>query len=136
MPDKTLTILIAAVVVLSAAHDLDHLLRDDFSRPSSWTIARLFLFVKYALTGAALYFYFRGSLGAKFWSAVGAAGAALLWFAHLRAGSDQRPADIYAKYADPAAGAAAAGVVYALMAALLALAVYGAWRSATRRASG
>lgn len=127
------------MIALSAGHDLDHLLRDDFSQPSAWGIAGLLLSAKYALTGAALYYSFRGALGAKFWAAVGAAGAALLWFAHLRAGSDQRPEDIYAKYADPAAGAAAAGLVYALMLSLLSLTLYAAWRTfkpAARRGEG
>jgi hypothetical protein len=33
MPDKTLTVLVLAAVAFSAAHDLDHLSRDDFSQP-------------------------------------------------------------------------------------------------------
>lgn len=132
MRDRLLTILIFAVVVFSAAHDLDHLLRDDFSQPSTLAIAAVFLSVKYGLTAAALYYYFRGRLGAIFWTVIGALGATVLWFAHLSPASDQRPDDIYAKYANPAAGLAASGVVYALMAALVALAVYGAWLAARR----
>ena len=33
MLDKTLTFLVLAAVAFSAAHDLDHLSRDDFSQP-------------------------------------------------------------------------------------------------------
>jgi hypothetical protein len=73
MPDKTLPVLVFVAIALAAAHDLDHLLRDDLS--SAWAIAALFLTVKYALTGAALYFYFRGKIGAAFWAVIGGLGA-------------------------------------------------------------
>lgn len=124
MPDKSLTALVVAAIALSAAHDADHLLRDDFSQGSAWKFVAAFLTVKYLLTSAALYFYFRGKIGAKFWAVVGVLGAALLWFAHLSSGAEQKPADIYALYGNPTAGLVAAGVVYALMLSLIALAVY------------
>lgn len=133
MADKTLTILVLAVIALSAAHDADHLLRDDFSQGSAWKFVAAFLSVKYALTGAALYYFFAGKLGATFWAVIGVLGAVLLWFAHLSPASDQRPSDIYAMYASPAAGYVAASLVYALMAALLALALYAGWLGARRR---
>ena len=132
MPDRTLTILVLAMIAFSAAHDLDHLLRDDFSQPSVWLIATAFLAVKYALTGAALYFYFRGKIGATFWAVIGGLGAALLWFAHLSPSSDQRPNDIYALYSNPAAGLIASGIVYAMMLSLVALTLYGGWRATAR----
>ncbi|WP_018408995.1 hypothetical protein [Methylocystis rosea] len=74
MSDKTLTVLVLTAVAFSAAHDLDHLLRDDFSQPGAWAIVASFLSVKYALTGAALFFYFaarsaRGSGGSSAFSA-------------------------------------------------------------------
>lgn len=136
MPDRTLTILVFAAVALSAAHDADHLIRDDFSQPNMLAILGVFLSVKYALTAAAVYFYLRGRLGAAFWAVIGVLGAAAVWFAHLSPASDQKASDIYAMYASPAAGFLASGVVYAMMAAFLALAVYGGWRAtAGRRAA-
>lgn len=134
MMDKTLTILVVAVIALSAAHDADHLLRDDFSQPSAWTIAGIFLSIKYSLTGAALYYYFRGRIGAIFWAVVGVLGAALLWFAHLIPSSDQRPDFILAKYDNSLLGHAAVGVVYALMLALLAMTIYAGWLAGRRLA--
>ncbi len=104
MPDKTLTVLVLAVVAFSTAHDLDHLLRDDFSQPWAWAIVAALLSVKYALTGAALYFFFRGKIGAGFWAVIGVLGAAALWFAHLSPGAGQRPPDIYAMYGSSIAG--------------------------------
>lgn len=129
MPDKTLTILVLAAIAFSAAHDLDHLLREDFSQPSARSIAAAFLTLKYALTGAALYFYFRGKIGAAFWAVIGVLGAAALWFAHLSPSAEQRPPDIYAMYSSPAAGLIASGLVYAMMLSLVALALYGGWRA-------
>jgi len=129
MPDKTLTVLVLAAAAFSAAHDLDHLLRDDFSQPSAWAIVAGFLSMKYALTGAALYFYFRGKIGARFWTVVGILGAAALWFAHLSPSAEQRPPDIYAAYGSPIAGFIAWGLVYALMLSLVSLALYGGWRA-------
>ncbi len=129
MPDKTLIVLVLAAIAFSAAHDLDHLLRDDFSQPSAWAIVAGFLSVKYALTGAALYFYFRGKIGAAFWAVIGALGAVALWFAHLSPGAEQRPPNIYAMYGSPLAGLIASGLVYAMMLSLVALALYGGWRA-------
>ena len=128
MPDKTLTVLVLAAIAFSAAHDIDHLLRDDFSQPSAWAIVAGFLSVKYALIVAALYFYFRGKIGPKFWAVIGALGAAALWFAHLSPGAEQRPSNIYAMYGSPLAGLVASGLVYAMMLSLVALALYGGWR--------
>lgn len=132
MSDKTLTVLVLAVIALSAAHDLDHLLRDDFSQPWGWAIVAALLSVKYALTAAALYFYFRGKIGAAFWAVIGVLGAVALWFAHLRPAAEQRPPDIYAMYSNPAAGLIASGLVYALMLSLVVLALYGGWRAVWR----
>ena len=133
MPDRTLTFLVLAVLGFSAAHDLDHLLRDDFSQPGAWKFVIAFLAVKYGLTGAALYFYFRGKIGATFWAVIGALGAAALWFAHLSPTAEQRPPDIYAMYSNSAAGFIASGLVYALMLSLVALALYGGWRATAAR---
>jgi len=132
MPDKALTVLVFVAIALSAAHDLDHLLRDDLS--SAWAIAA-FLTVKYALLGAALYFYFRGKIGAAFWAVIGGLVAVALWFAHLSPAAEQRPADIYAMYANPLAGFIASGLVYAMLASLILLAVYGGWRAFRQRQS-
>jgi hypothetical protein len=129
MSDKTLTVLVLAVVAFSAAHDLDHLLRDDFSQTGAWAIVAAFLSVKYALTGAALYFYFRGKIGAAFWAVIGVLGAVALWFAHLSPAAEQRPSNIYAMYGSPVAGLIASGLVYAMMLSLVALALYGGWRA-------
>ncbi|MGJ0397497.1 MAG: hypothetical protein ACR65U_14850 [Methylocystis sp.] len=129
MPDTTLTVLVLTAIALSAAHDLDHLLRDDFSQPSAWTIVAGFLSVKYALTGAALYFYFRGKIGAGFWAVIGVLGAAALWFAHLSPGAEQRPSNIYAMYGSPIAGLISSGLVYAMMLSLVVLTLYGGWRA-------
>ncbi|MGJ0504580.1 MAG: hypothetical protein ACR65X_12745 [Methylocystis sp.] len=133
MPDKTLTVLVFVAIALAAAHDLDHLLRDDLS--SAWAIAAPFLTVKYALLGAALYFYFRGKIGAAFWAVIGGLGAVALWFAHLSPAAEQRPADIYAMYANPLAGFIASGLVYAMMLSLILLTVYGGWRAFRQRQS-
>ncbi|MGD9544723.1 MAG: hypothetical protein AB7F41_06025 [Methylocystis sp.] len=127
MPDKTLTVLVLGAIALSAAHDLDHLLRDDLSLV--WAFAAVFLTVKYALIGAALHFYFRGKIGAAFWAVIGCLGAAALWFAHLSPGAEQRPPDIYAMYRSPAAGLIASGLVYAMMLSLVVLTLYGGWRA-------
>lgn len=127
MPDKKLTALVMGAIALSAAHDLDHLSRDDLS--SVWVIAAVFLTVKYALIGAALHFYFRGKIGAAFWAVIGGLGAVALWFAHLSPGAEQRPSDIYAMYGSPIAGFIAAGLVYAMMLSLVALALYAGWRT-------
>jgi len=127
MPDSTLTILVFAAIAFSAAHDLDHLLRDDLS--SAWAFAAVFLTVKYALIGAALHFYFRGKIGAAFWAVISGLGAVALWFAHLSPGAEQRPSDIYAIYGRPIAGVIASGLVYAMMLSLVALALYGGWRA-------
>ncbi|MFO1124522.1 MAG: hypothetical protein U1E25_03980 [Methylocystis sp.] len=127
MPDKTLTVLVLGAIALSAAHDLDHLLRDDLS--SAWAFAAAFLTVKYALIGAALHFYFRGKIGAAFWAVIGALGALALWFAHLSPGAEQRPPDISAMYRSSAAGLVAAGLVYAMMLSLICLALYWGWRA-------
>ena len=127
MPDRTLTTLAFAAIAFSAAHDLDHLLRDDFS--SVWAIVAAFLTVKYALIGVALYFYFRGKIGAAFWAVIGGLGALALWFAHLSPGARQRPSDIYAAYGRPIAGFIASGLVYTMMLSLMALALYGGWRA-------
>ena len=127
MTDKTLTVLVLGAIALSAAHDLDHLLRDDLS--SAWAFAAVFLTVKYALIGLALHFYFRGKIGAAFWAVIGGLGAVALWFAHLSPGAEQQPQNIYAMYRSPAAGLVAAGLVYAMMLSLICLALYGGWRA-------
>jgi hypothetical protein len=131
MPDKTLTVLVFVAIAFAAAHDLDHLLRDDLS--SAWAFAAAFLTIKYALIGAALYFYFRGKIGASFWAVIGGLGAVALWFAHLSPAAEQRPSDIYAMYGSPIAGLIAASLVYAMMASLILLGLYGGWRAFRRR---
>jgi hypothetical protein len=82
--------------------------------------------VEFGLISAALFFYWRGTIGAAFMSVAATLGAAVLWFAHVSPDAEQSVARIAANYTDPMARAVAAGIVYALMASLMATALYAA----------
>ena len=126
MPDKTLTVLVLAAVAFSAAHYLDHLLRDDFSQPGAWAIAAAFLSAKYALPPATRCLSTSAARSARRSGRSSAFSAAVaLWFAHLSPAAEQRPPDIYAMYGGLIAGLIASGLVYAMMLSLVALALYG-----------
>jgi hypothetical protein len=121
MRDSTLTTLIVTLVGPAAAHNAEHLARDPPSPEIFASIA-----VEFGLISAALFFYWRGTIGAAFMSVAVTLGAAVLWFAHVSPDAEQSVARIAANYTDPMARAVAAGIVYALMASLMATALYAA----------
>jgi len=59
VPDKKLTVLVAALIVLSLGHDIDHLIRGDFRWQLSAASLPAYAIVvaKYAVLAFGLYFY-------------------------------------------------------------------------------
>lgn len=126
MPDKKLTILVILVIALILGHDIDHMIRGDFTWQLSAELVPFFIvvFLKYAVLGFGLFFYLKNKLGAGFWAIVAGISVALGWLAHFSPFSDQTPQFIYRAYASPAAGALAVGWLSLLILVLLVTAIY------------
>ena len=126
MPDKKLTILISAIIILLVAHDFDHFVRGDIRWDLTARTVPVFaiLAVQYAVLAFGLYFYLKNKIGPLFFVIVAGAGIVLNFLAHFSPFSDQTPQVIYRAYATPAAGALAVLVLALLMLTLVATAAY------------
>ncbi len=126
MPDKTLSILVVAIIVLFVAHDIDHLVRGDFRSGSLAEAAPIVLVIvaKYAILAFGFYFYVKGRVGPGFWAILAGAGAVLAWLAHFSPFTEQTPQFIYRAYETPVAGTLAVGLLAALMLVLVATTFY------------
>jgi fluoride ion exporter CrcB/FEX len=134
VPDKKLAALVAAIIVLSMGHDIDHAIRGDFHFQLSGKAIPVIAAVvaKYAIFGFGLYLYFRGKVGPLFWAILAGIGVVLGTLAHFSPFSDQTPRAIYRAYEMPAAGMVAVTVLALLMLALIATAVYSQYPWARR----
>jgi hypothetical protein len=126
VPDKKLAALVAAILVFSVGHDIDHLVRGDFRWHPSGETVPIFaaIFAKYAIFGFGLYFYLKNKVGPLFWAILAGIGTVLAALAHCTPFSYQTPRYIYRAYEMPAAGVLAVTVLALLMLALIATAAY------------
>jgi len=122
MPDKTLSILVVAIIVLILGHDIDHLIRGDYRSGSLAEAAPVVIvtLAKYAILGGGLYLYLRGRVGPGFWAVFLGIATLLAWLAHFSPFSEQTPQFISRAYDSPAAGALAVAWLAALMLVLVA----------------
>ncbi|MCI0466990.1 MAG: hypothetical protein L0Y57_08305 [Beijerinckiaceae bacterium] len=126
MPDKTLTLLVVLIIILSLGHDIDHTIRGDFRWQLTAESVPVFIIIalKYAILGFGLVFYLKNKIGPLFWAIVTGIGVALGWLAHFSPFSDQTPQFIYRAYETAAGGTLAVGWLAALMLVLIATMVY------------
>lgn len=126
MPDKKLAALVAAIIILSLGHDIDHWVRGDFRLRLTGETVLVFaaVFAKYAIFGSGLYLYLKGKVGPLFWVMLAGIGVVLGTLAHFTPFSYQTARSIYRAYETPLAGAAAVSVLALLMLALIAAAAY------------
>jgi hypothetical protein len=126
VPDKKLTVLVAALIVLSLGHDIDHLIRGDFRWQLSAASLPAYAIVvaKYAVLASGLYFYLKNKIGPLFWAIVAGIGVVLGWLAHFSPFTDQTPQFIYRAYATPAMGTIAVSLLVLLMLTLIATMTY------------
>lgn len=126
MPDKTLSILAALILVLVVGHDVDHLVRGDyrFETFADGVPVVAVTLVKYAALGFGLFLYVKGRLGPGFWAIAAGIGVVLAWLAHFSPFSEQTPQFIYRAYESPVAGTLAVAWLAALGLALLATTLY------------
>jgi hypothetical protein len=122
MPDKTLSILAIAIIVLTIGHDIDHLVRGDYRSGPLAEVALVagLTIAKYAILGFGLVFYVKGKISPRFWAIVAGAGVALAWLAHFSPFTDQTPQFIYRAYGTSGAGALAVAWLVALVLLLVA----------------
>jgi hypothetical protein len=136
MPDKTLSILVIAIIVLFAGHDIDHFLRGDFKlgSPAEAAAVVTVMIAQYVIFGFGLFFYVKGKLGPGFWAILAGLSVALAWLAHFSPFSEQTPQFIYGAYEAPAAGASAVALLAVLMLVLIATMLYATvvWARASR----
>jgi len=136
MPDKTLSVLVIAIIVMVAGHDIDHFIRGDYRWGSLAEVAPIVIvtLAKYGILGGGLYFYVKGQVGPSFWAILAGIGVALAWLGHFSPFTEQTPQFIYRAYEAPAGGAVAVALLAALMLVLIATMFYAtvAWARASR----
>ncbi len=126
MPERTLTVLVASIIVLVAGHDIDHVIRGDYRAGTFVELLPIVAVtvVKYAILGLGLLFYVRGKVGPGFWAILAGISVLLAWLAHFSPFSEQTPQFIFHAYATPAAGTFAVAWLAALMLVLVATTLY------------
>jgi hypothetical protein len=126
MPDKTLSTLVIAIIILFAGHDIDHFLRGDYGSGSPAYAAPVIVvtIVKYAVLGFGLFYYVKGMVGPGFWAILAGLSVALAWLAHFSPFTEQTPQFICRAYDSPVAGALAVAWLVVLMLVLVATMLY------------
>jgi hypothetical protein len=138
VPDRRLIALVVVVIVLTTAHNVDHVARGDVPwPPTSGTLVFLGVtLVIYALIGVGLVLYQRGRVGPRFWAIAAGTGAALGWLGHFSPFTDQPPAYILGAYRSPVAGWLAVGTLVLLMVALVVATAYAGYLWGVERRRG
>jgi len=129
MRDRRLVALVVLTTVLSLGHSVDHVARGDLPLPPGleslpFILASLAI---YATLGFGLYLYSKGRVGPRFWALAGGIGVAFGWLAHFSPFTDQPPRYIVSAYESAAVGWFAVAWLVALMASLVAGAIYATW---------
>ena len=136
MTNNKLLALIGVATLLSAAHMVDHAIRDELSRwpPGDLAVFAIVTVVLYGAIAAGIYLYVKGTVGPRFWAVFSFLGVLLGWASHFSPFTDQPVSYILNAYNYGLAGWLAVGVLVALMLALAATGVYAAvlWRSKVR----
>src|SRR4030095_7080574 len=105
--------------LLSLAHTVDHVIRDELRWPSPELLAfAIVSLVLYGGIGVSLYLYVKSKLGPRFWTLFAFAGVLFGWGAHFSPFTEQSPSFILHAYYDGLAGWVAVGVLSALMLAM------------------
>ena len=131
MRDRKLIALVWLVLVLSALHTGDHVVRENLGKPltpASISSLMVSAFI-YAFVGLGLYLYARGTIGPRIWVIAGCLGFAFGMLAHLSPFTDQTLRSIAAAYDTRIVGWLAASVFVALMASMLATTLYAVYLS-------
>jgi len=129
--DRTLITLVWLVVLFSALHTGDHVVRENLGKsltPASISSLIVSVFI-YALVVLGLYLYTRGIIGPRIWVIAGCLGFAFGMLAHLSPFTDQTLRSIAAAYDTRIVGWLAASVFVALMASMLATTLYATYLS-------
>ena len=131
MCDRRLITLVWLVLLFSALHTSDHVVRENLGKPlKPASISSLLVSVLiYALVGLGLYLYARGIIGPRIWVIAGCLGFVFGMLAHLSPFTDQTVRSIAAAYDTRIVGWLAASVFVALMASMLATTLYATYLS-------
>ena len=124
--DRTLIALVWLVLLFSALHTGDHVVRENLGRPltpASITSLMVSAFI-FVLVGLGLYLYTRGIIGPRIWVIAGCLGFVFGMLAHLSPFTDQTVRSIAAAYDTKVRGWLAASVFVGLMASMLATTLY------------
>ncbi len=126
MHNRTLYVLIAAAVVLSLGHHVDHAIRGNHV---GWPLSdevNAFTYSSgiYPVIATGLLLYLTGRVGAGFWAFLSGGGALFLSYIHFGPQAIEPPADILRPYESMIAGGIAFGWLLALVAVLVATFVY------------
>jgi len=123
--------LVWLVLLFSALHTSDHVVRENLRKPlKPASISSLLVSVLiYALVGLGLYLYARGIIGPRIWVIAGCLGFVFGMLAHLSPFTDQTVRSIAAAYDTRIVGWLAASVFVALMASMLATTLYATYLS-------
>ncbi len=126
MHNRTLYILIAAAVVLSLGHHVDHAIRGNHvGWPLSDEVnAFTYSLGIYPVIATGLLLYLTGRVGAGFWAFLSGGGALFLSYLHFGPQAIEPPADIVGPYESPIAGGIAFGWLLALVGVLAVTFVY------------
>jgi hypothetical protein len=126
MPDKTLVILIIAIIGLTFGHDIDHFFRGDYrlEDPAEAITTIALIVAKFAILGFALFLYLTRRVGPGFWAIFAGIGVILGWLAHFSPFTDQPAQAIYGAYETPLGGVLAVAWFAALMLALIVTTLY------------
>lgn len=128
MVNKKLIGLIAAATLLSLAHTLDHVIRDNLRWPSAELLALAIVsLVLYGAIGVSLSLYVKGKVGPRFWTFFAFAGVLFGWTGHFSPFTEQPPPFILRAYNYGFAGWLAVGVLSALMVVMAVAGVYPAY---------
>ena len=117
--------LVLAITALSAAHHVDHVLRDVTGwplaggfNPFTWSL------LAYPAIGAGLVLTRQGRLGARFWAILAGGGAVFILAVHVGPAAGDSVTTIPEQYGSPLADIAALLVLAAFFAALVAHCVH------------
>lgn len=126
MHNRTLYILIAAAVVLSFGHHLDHAIRGNHV---GWPLggevnAFTYSLGVYPAIATGLLLYLAGRVGAGFWAFLSGGGALFLSYIHFGAQAVEPPTDIFDPYESAIAGGIAFGWLLALVGVLVVTFLY------------
>jgi hypothetical protein len=126
MHNRTLYILIAAAVVLSLGHHVDHAIRGNHV---GWPLtdevnAFTYSLGIYPAIAVGLLLTLTGRVGAGFWAFLSGGGALFLSYIHFGPQAIEPPADIFGPYESPIAGSIAFGWLLALVGVLAVTFVY------------